>query len=214
MQPAYCDFQSDPPFVWTLVESFTRQLGRYTSKLPGAINFRKPYYYNAPYNECSPQFKAYRLGKATMTSIADAPRTTHWRATCNFGNKTSFPMNHRDYMRASMCRYNIMKIYSAGPGCYFIDYVNVRGYTCRKCQLPIFVSPSYHMTFISSRATDYCQRWVFPSPYHTSPQECNFGLFNGYNTKHECSATKLSTTNYWFGGVYQPATKLVNYHLL
>ncbi|EDV21788.1 uncharacterized protein TRIADDRAFT_59872 [Trichoplax adhaerens] len=214
LTPVYCDFQSDPPYVWTLVESFTRNRGIQTSKLPESINFRKPYYYNYPYNECTPQFQAYRLSHASMKSIYDSPRTTHWRATCNFDKKKKYPISHRDYMRVENCRYNIMAIYNAQPGCYIVDYVNVRGYTCKMCQLPIYVSPSYHVTFLSSRTYSYCQKWKFPSEYGFNPPESNFGYFSQYSIDHECSSSKDATTNYWFGGVYQPESKLISYKLL
>ncbi|EDV21789.1 hypothetical protein TrispH2_000461 [Trichoplax sp. H2] len=214
VQPVYCDFQSDPPFVWTLVESFTRTRGVYTSKIPGSISFHKPYYYNYPYNDCSPQFKAYRLNRPTMMSIYKAPRTTHWRATCNFDKIKKYPMSHKDYIRNSICRYDILNIYSAQPGCYFVDYLNVRGHTCRNCQVPIYVAPSYHVNFMSSRSYYYCQKWKFPSEFTFNPPESNFGYYYRYSVEHECTSSKDATTNYWFGGIYQPSNKLINYSLL
>ena len=149
-----------------------------------------------------------------MASIANSRRTTHWRVTCNFQDVKSYPISHRDYWRNSMCRYNIMTIYRTVFGCYWTDYINVRGYTCRNCLLAMYATPGAHMHFQSSTSLNHCHRYVFPSPYKTNPTECNFGHFHTYNTKHACSATKDSTSNWWFGGVYQPQTKLINSVLL
>ncbi|EDV18783.1 uncharacterized protein TRIADDRAFT_62745 [Trichoplax adhaerens] len=204
---AYCDFKSDAPFVWTLIESFDRNIGVYGSKLPNAWRFQRSYTVNAPYNENNPaHWSAFRMSLANMRTINSINTTTHWRATCNFNEyaqNLTKDIERNDYMRNNICDLNIVYLYSFG--CHQFDYVIVRGNACVRCYFPFWASTSYHPTFLASHTTKYCGRYKFPGAV-PSHQESDFGHYNGYSTKHTCSSYGSSTANWWLGGLYEPQT--------
>lgn len=208
----YCDFNSEPPFVWTLVESFSREIGSWESKLPGHGNFQRPYRYNYPYSQCRPdQWKSFRLSQPYMASIWAARTTNYWRATCNFdlhAKQLKFDFNHTDYMRVLKCRLNMMTYYSGTP-CIYMDYLNIRGIACRKCSVPMWFAPTQHPNVISSLTQNYCQRIKFPG-FAGLPYEYNFGMYNGFNRDFSCTKYPESTTNWWFGDIYVPTNRFTN----
>ena len=208
----YCDFNSEPPFVWTLIESFSRDIGSYRSTVPGHEHFQPPFRYNYPYSQCRPdQWKAFRLSQPYMASIWNARTTNYWRATCNFdllAKEVKFVFNHTDYMRVQKCRLNMMTYYSGRP-CIWMDYLNIRGHTCRKCYVPMWFGPKSHPSVVLSLTQNYCGSVKFPG-YAGSPNEYNFGTYNGYNRDFSCTTYPDSTTNWWFGDMYIPTNRFTN----
>lgn len=208
----YCDFNSEPPFVWTLIESFSREMGKWSSTLPGHQNFQRAFTINAPFNECRPdQWKAFRLSLNKMKSIYFARSTSHWRATCNFdlyAKELKYVFNRTDYIRTNLCHLRLQKGYSGRP-CAWIDYVNIRGYSCRKCLIPMWFPTNQHVCTISSLTQNYCQKIKFPN-YAGMPHEYNFGTYNGYNRQFSCTTYPQSTTNWWYGGIYDPKLRFTN----
>ncbi|RDD37574.1 hypothetical protein TrispH2_009313 [Trichoplax sp. H2] len=204
---AYCDFKSDAPFVWTLIESFDRNIGVWGSKIPNAWHFQRPYTTNAPHNDDQPEnWSAFRMPLVRMRSINSVNTTTHWRVTCNFNDyaqNLTKDINRDDYLRNNICDLNIVYTYSFA--CHQFDYVSVRGYSCVRCYFPFWAASNYHPTFLASHTVNYCGRYKFPesSPSH---QESDFSHYNGYSTKHACSSYGSSTANWWLGGLYEPQT--------
>ncbi|EDV21000.1 uncharacterized protein TRIADDRAFT_60639 [Trichoplax adhaerens] len=129
----FCDFHSDPGFVWTLVESLSLTNSR-------KAKYRKSFDYNAPTPSCTRiNWQEYRLSTATMKSIKNARGSTHYRATCNFNpDDIKGIRNHRDYLRVSSCNYQWFFKSSKAYHCTKVDYVNIRGHTCRQCSIPIW----------------------------------------------------------------------------
>ncbi|EDV21794.1 uncharacterized protein TRIADDRAFT_59878 [Trichoplax adhaerens] len=155
----YCDFNSEPPFVWTLIESFSRDMSTYRSTLPGHVNFQRPFYYNMPYSQCRPdQWQHYRLSKRP---------------------------------------------------CVQMDYINIRGTACRRCQIPMWFATTNHPSVISSLTQNYCGHVKFPNAAG-SPYEYNFGMYNGYNREFSCTRSGESSTNWSFGDIYIPTNHFAN----
>ncbi|EDV21791.1 hypothetical protein TrispH2_000463 [Trichoplax sp. H2] len=203
LHTVYCDFNSDKPFVWTLIESFSRKAGKRYSNVKYRLHFQRPFTINYPYNECRPdQFQAYRASKAVMQLIRHSQTTTHWRATCNFdqyamGKVSTF--GHRDYVRAHLCRLDMSTFYSSGGGCYEMDYINIGGHACEKCTVPFYSNNGMHPGIMSSISPTRCSKMNF-GPFEA--QAYNWGFYNIIHEKFSCLATEHSTTNWWFGGIY------------
>ncbi|RDD39154.1 hypothetical protein TrispH2_008131 [Trichoplax sp. H2] len=187
----YCDFESDKGFAWTLVESLSLVKAK-TSK------YQKNFYYDEESDVCTVNWAEYRLSKSKMLSIYQTPGSDYVRATCNFNAGIDGGLiDHRDYFRVATCRYNIFTI-SNSFGCISLDYFNVRGYSCRKCSVPVYYGRSNYHTFIDvSRATQSCSRLKIPE---TINNEEAFGRYRTVNPKFRCSTNSTSTTNWWFGG--------------
>ncbi|EDV21790.1 hypothetical protein TrispH2_000462 [Trichoplax sp. H2] len=203
LHTVYCDFNSEKPYVWTLIESFSRKMGMYRSEEKGHYHFQRPFTTDYAYSECRPDnFQAYRTSLAARRLIYGSQTTTHWRATCNFdlyAMGIDKKMSHRDYVRGSMCSLNIMTLGSSGGSCYYADYMNIHGHSCSHCSMPFYASGSTHLSLISSQSPNRCGRIRFG---HTVKNEYNWGTYVNYNEKFRCTATPESTTNWWLGGVY------------
>ena len=68
---SYCDFDSEPGKVWTLIESFSLE--------NKAFYKRQPFYFNFPRNETRFNWNDYRVSYQAMVNIRD--NSTHWRVT-------------------------------------------------------------------------------------------------------------------------------------
>ncbi|EDV25804.1 uncharacterized protein TRIADDRAFT_63826 [Trichoplax adhaerens] len=190
---AFCDFQSDPGFAWTLIESLSRTNAATTT-------FRKSFYYNVPSNECTPNWSNYRLSKAKMSALKQAASSTHFRATCNFDNQNEKGLaNRRDYIRVSFCAYN--SFFSARNAwiCAVVDYINIRGYSCSKCNIPFYSYSNYHLFVDLPQAKVSCGRFNVPD---VKSGEDIFGNYVHYHPKFSCTMNSTSTTNWWIGGAF------------
>ncbi|EDV20714.1 uncharacterized protein TRIADDRAFT_60661 [Trichoplax adhaerens] len=197
----YCDFESDTPFVWTLIESFSLQEAQKTAN-------RKGVYVNHPIGECILSWSAFRLSRLRMDTIISSYGTTHYRTTCNFNyvNGTGLA-NRRDYLRGEICRrsyfHSTWALNRYGQPtyiCNYVDYVNVRGTTCRKCTVP-FVRPtsSVHEHIDLSIAASHCSKFT---PTDSISNEDVFGHYGNANPLFSCTSNVNSTTNWWLGGAY------------
>ncbi|EDV25323.1 hypothetical protein TrispH2_001770 [Trichoplax sp. H2] len=189
----YCDFESEPPFVWTLIESFSLEEGQKT------IN-RKGFVENHPVGECHLSWAAFRLSKIRMDTVFGSYGSTHYRATCNFNvvNGTGL-VNRVDYMRGEFCHNTyIFKSYGAYL-CRVVDYVNIRGHVCRKCTLPFYATTTYHNHIDLTYSASHCSKFAVPDAI---TNEDVFGQYSNSNPLFSCVANKNSTTNWWIGGAY------------
>ncbi|EDV25805.1 uncharacterized protein TRIADDRAFT_55268 [Trichoplax adhaerens] len=190
---AFCDFQSDPGFAWTLIESLSTTSAR-------SSKFRKSFSFNVPSNECTPNWTGYRLSKSKMTAIKSSASSTHFRATCNFNGQSQKGLQNRDdYLRVSLCAYNYLLSTRNVWTCAIVDYINVRGHSCTKCSIPFYSSNAYHLFIHLPTSKSSCARFTVPEMI---TNEDAFGFYHNVNIKFSCTANSTSTTNWWIGGGY------------
>ena len=181
---AYCDFDSEPNFAWTLIMSYsfrTRDIFK-----------GKPFYlYDMEFSQDSHQWDGYRLSLPRMQSIRNS--STHWRATCNFATRVT--MDHRDYIRTSFVNTDFLVTPDADR-CIRYELVDIRGISCRNCTVYSPYSPEfdYH---IDSWWGNFCDFTARPGGIE---DEDNFGYYGTWNNAFGCSSTEFSTTEYWIGG--------------
>ena len=191
---AFCDFQSDPGYAWTLIESLSLTYAQ-------SASFRKSFQYNVPSNECTPNWSKYRLSITKMKSIQNTASSTHFRATCNFnGDSEKGLQNRRDYVRVSFCAYPYFLIARSSWTCAVVDYINIHGTSCSKCSIPLYsYSSSYHLYIDLSQAKVNCGRFNVSSAING---EDVFGSYGTVNNQFSCGRSSSSTTNWWIGGTY------------
>ncbi|RDD39908.1 Neurogenic locus notch-like protein 1 [Trichoplax sp. H2] len=189
----YCDFESEPGYAWTLIESFSRFNAQISQ-----IN--KGFAYSDGFNSDSPRYRwqGYRMTLDQMWQLYQVNRRLTvkpmWRATCNFNpndDRNHYPKT--DYLRGLFDILNILKYNSLGD-CYLVDSVNIRSFGCRQCMVPFWSSNDVHLHIDSSRQC--CTRHF----YDSVESEDNFGYYHPYSTAFSCTATFNSTTNWWIGG--------------
>lgn len=185
--------QSDPGFAWTLIESLSLANQRINK-------FRKSFYFDVPNQDCSPNWSSYRLSKSKMVALNAASTSTHFRATCNFNASSKIGLqSYRDYLKVSFCAYNQFLSFPNKYLCVIVDYINIRGYSCSKCSIPIFSNHNHHLFIYNEKTRTMCGRVQFPNAV---VHENNFGYYEDYNTRFSCSAKPTSTTIWWIGGTY------------
>lgn len=187
----FCDFTSDPSFVWTLVGSLSFNEAR---KKENRVGF----YYNAPINECfATNISNFRLPKSRMEGIYQAPTTNYVRATCNFDFEES-QAGYKECIRFLTCPYSILQ--SSLSYCIKADYIKIFNYSCRGCYLYLSGGRTSHPFFW----THYCSR-KSPDLLKVMPKNGNLQYFGNYATfssKFSCTNKPDSLTNWWFGGTY------------
>ena len=185
----YCDFSSEPGFVWTLIQS---------QSLANKASFQfKPFYLtDEPISEDVPNWDAYRLSLSHMKFIRS--HTTHWRATCNFPTDV---FDFRDYLRSNFDNFDLLDASSDGKGkCMEYEFLNIRGIECSNCTAATWyglynkVYISYHID--SSYNPQGCE---FDAKSGSVDSEDNFGHYYHTNTNFRCTASPTSTTQIWFG---------------
>ncbi|RDD45514.1 hypothetical protein TrispH2_003506 [Trichoplax sp. H2] len=189
---SFCDFESEPPFVWTLIESMTLENAQ-------KAQHNKGFSVNIPLGECHTSMSLFRLPSHHMSSVLSSYGSTHYRSTCNFNIIEGTGLaNRRDYIRFSACR-GASTLSNINGGCVEVDYINIRGQSCRKCQMPFYASSSHHLHIDLSAATTTCSRFGFTN---FVANEDVFGYYNSHNPTFSCTANKNSTTAWWIGGAY------------
>ena len=186
----YCDFSSEPGFVWTLIQS--------QSLANKALFQFKPFYLtDEPISEDVPNWDAYRLSLSHMKFIRS--HTTHWRATCNFPTDV---FDFRDYFRAIFNNFDLLDAstnYGYGI-CREYEFLNIRGIECSNCTAATWyglinkVHLSYHID--SSVNPQGCE---FDAKNGSVASEDNFGHYDKTNPNFRCTASPISTTQFWFG---------------
>ncbi|RDD46111.1 hypothetical protein TrispH2_001769 [Trichoplax sp. H2] len=90
---SYSDFESEPPFVWTLIESLS-------FKNYKDVTYHRGFPVDAPFSECNSSWALFRLSAAKMSSIIAAYGSVHFPAICNFNPNIGTRLkNRRDYSR-------------------------------------------------------------------------------------------------------------------
>ncbi|XP_031561509.1 uncharacterized protein LOC116297426 [Actinia tenebrosa] len=174
----YCDFTSEPDYVWTLVESF-----EYSKKMN---YFYWKLFEDHPVNESSPNWVNYRLSLEDMTHIRT--NATHWRVTCNF---ESADFSNSDYVRVDMKTLDLLQQISTT--CHQPDFLRLQGTTCTGNCKTLYRHDKYHPYFAPCLYNN-C-KFVGCSG-HTYEA---FGAYEVVNRLHHCSSSPKSTTNWWIG---------------
>ena len=180
----YCDMTSEPGSAWTLVMSFALK-----NKLTNSMN-DKALLQNVPINEQSPNWGIYRMSHSQMNYLKS--QSTHWRATCSYPTNK---VDYRDYVRAKFSDFDVLAF--AGSGiCKKVEFINIRGHQCAQCTSKWWHVLNTYMAHIDSSSSG-CQ---LDARTGSISSEDNFGHYRSINKKFRCTASRLSTTNWWFGG--------------
>ena len=180
----YCDFQSEPGSAWTLVTSWSQGYKNLPPFKTASLTE------NAPVNEKSPNWVAYRLSKNTMAAIKS--HSSHWRATC-YMNQYTF--SYRDYVRGKINDFDIMT-YLGGGQCKKVEYINIRGHVGYQTTVPFWQMKDVSILHIDSSY----KTCTFGGTPDAAQSEDNFGYYLDTNTNFACTADPNATTQYWFGG--------------
>ena len=182
--PVYCDFDSEPGYVWTLIQSFSL-----------ANNYQfKDYRFGVdhPVNEDGGMvnWDAYRLSLSRMQSIVDA--STLLRATCNFPDDG---LVYTDYARAKLKGHDLFGDWGHWVGhCRTYEVVNIRGIECQDCTAATWQTPGAWQ--IDSATSIGCE---FDGSIGAVGSEDNFGYYYYTNPDFRCSSNQDSTTQQWIG---------------
>ena len=124
-----------------------------------------------------------------------AKQSTHWRATCRY--ETDGVM-YRDYMRTSLANFNIMNIPAPiSAKCYQFEIINIRGYECVSCTVPLWNKKSVSSLHTNS-SRNVCQ--FNGNRGDVADNEDNFGNYGNFNPNFRCTSSPNSTTQFWIGG--------------
>ena len=180
----YCDFTSEPSFIWTLVESF-KKINK------GAFN--EDFLADLPIRPNDPQFSEHRLSLSARTHLLSF--ATHIRATCEFDKGFSYT----DYLRGK-----VNDIYLVGGGrCTPFERINIRGIECSDCKARYYGVSGEHNHIASAQGQecgcDNCVPWV-----NSVGSEDSFGLYHSSNPNHRCVQNDHATTQWWLGVQVSP----------
>ena len=142
-------------------------------------------------------WSSYRLSLADMKLTR--AHSTHWRATCDF---QTIGIDFRDYFRALLDDYDVMAAPALPVSCKRYEFINIRGNQCINCT-------AFTMTITSATPCVVSYQTSLPCDLDGKPNggkfaEMNFGFYTIVNPAFRCSATKDSTTQYWFGKMWTP----------
>ena len=182
---SYCDFDSEPGKVWTLIESFSLE--------NKAFYKRKPFYFNVPRNETRFNWNDYRVSYQAMVNIRD--NSTHWRVTCNFLSG----LNFTDYARTTLQDTDILTFVNQ-DSCQKYEYISVRGRSCTDCSGMLVQRDNEHMHTDSYWSRRNGCSWD-PSTGALMGED-NFGFYDITNSQHKCTENSFSTTQWWLGAEF------------
>ena len=179
----YCDFSSEPGWIWTLVisQSFAnREMPEFKST---------PFFEDSPVSEDNPNWKAYRLSLEKMKDLRS--QSTHCRVTCSF---PTYGVDYTDYVRANFSEFD--PILTTGKRiCKRVEYMNVRGHECSGCTSAWWQVANGFLHHDSSFAL--CE---FKETPGSVSGEDNFGSYGSTNPNFRCTMTSQeASTNHWFG---------------
>ena len=177
-----CDFASESGWVWTLVMSQSHK-NRAMPELRST-----PLHTDAPTNENTPNWAAYRLSLDRMKALQS--ENTHWRVTCSF---PAHGVDYRDYVGANFTELDPLTFQGVGI-CKKTEYMNVRGHDCTGCTSAWWQGKDVMIHHDSSH--NKCE---FGSTPGAVASEDNFGYYRETNPSFRCSSSDDSTTNNWFG---------------
>lgn len=192
----YCDFHSQPGFVWTLIESFAfADMLKYQAKA---------FVRDFPINQDTFNWTDYRLSRSVMLHIRS--NSTLFRATCKYDTDG---LVMRDYIRGLLTNFDIM-MHANGTVCAHVQYINVRGINCTECTSHLRQTTLVHAHVNSGYGVHIGCQWdgsqgMMTITYQTATgnsivYDLNFGsYYDPVNPAHRCSSSPSSTTQWWLG---------------
>ena len=183
----YCDFQSQPGFVWTLIESFAlAEKDRYVYK-SFTLDF--------PVNQESLNWRDYRLSRSVMQHLKS--NATLWRATCRYDTDG---LVTTDYIRGLLTNTDILT-YVSDSKCAHVQHINVRGISCSECTAHFYQSALSHAFVDSGYGISLGCQWDgrVGAVESLGSWDDNFGKYGTINLEHRCSSSSASTTQWWLG---------------
>ena len=187
----FCHFSPDrnitnETIAWTLVQSF---------KLGNKSEFQRSFTLDHPKKPETPNWTFYRLSKSRMEFIQRD--SSKWRMTCRFETDG---LIYTDYMEGLKTQVDILQYTSAA--CKEVEFINVRGYECRKCTaflkqdgdtLAFHHKPRRSGTDCTFKPEEYTNCG------NANGNEFSFGQYKCVNPAHRCSMNSSSTTQTWLG---------------
>lgn len=198
----YCDMDSEPGFIWTLVQSFSLENAdifrgkRFGINLPLNFDSQSSTSVESSSSGSGVDWMIYRMPLLQMQSLAD--HSTHLRATCNF---PTHGLKKTDYARAKLKNHDFFGTFSYQ--CLHYEYINIRGISCENC-----TAATKQRNFSSWTINSYRSKTEFGCDLDGSPgvngNEHNFGQYrlDATNSAHRCSSSSASTTQHWLGSVF------------
>ena len=189
----YCDLQSEPGFVWALIQSFS---------IANKATFKdKGFGTDFPVNDNNDNkdWNSYRLSLARMQSLFQY--STHLRVTCNFPTDG---LRYTDYVLAVLrAGHDIFGNWN--QDCKLFEYINIRGIHCSNCTADTRMESDKAWFVNSFKSKD--KGCDFDGSSGAVDGENNFGMYHSgaINTNHRCSSSSSSTTQYWFGVKHEQA---------
>lgn len=187
----FCDFTSEPGFVWTLIESF---------EFSKHLDYKaKPFTADYPVNPIAPQWSNYRLSRSVMLHIKSY--STLWRATCKYNTDG---LSKRDYMKALLKNMDILTY--SGAVCAHVQHIDIRGINCKECTT-IFHQVSSRHPYVDCGYGRPNMGCTFDASSGGVREvrngwwnwDDNFGYYDVRNPNHRCSSSSSSTTQWWLG---------------
>lgn len=184
----FCDFTSEPGFVWTLIESF-----EFSKRLD---YMDKPFTADYPVNIPSPQWNNYRLSRPVMLHVKNYSKL--WRATCKYDTDG---LSKRDYMKALLEKMDILS--HSGVVCAHVQHIDIRGINCKECTTFFYQGSTRH-PYVDcgwGRPNLGCTFDARSGGVHDAygNWDDNFGYYIVHNPNHRCSSSSSSTTQWWLG---------------
>lgn len=159
----YCDMESEPGFVWALIQSFSLANKDIFEEKGFSVDF------SVTQGGNDVDLNSYRLSLSQIQSIASYP--THLRATCNYPTEG---LQYTDYARTKLESHDIFGNWD--DICRLYDYINVRGNECTNCTALTKQSPGRAWTVKSYKSRDWgCE---FEGSPAASGNENNFGKYH------------------------------------
>ena len=191
---AYCNFNYDQNYSFTLIESGSRVNMSSTSILA-----EEPFYTNQTYsmnNVDTARFSAYRLSLSWMKYLQS--KSDYLFATCNFNtqftrdwvliNLNNLPDDENPFEKK--LNYKCVEVVS----------VNIRGNTCTNNTIIFYQWNAGHLEIDTSDETNSqeCGCWSYFVDGSVDSED-NFGYYDHFNTNFSCTHKNTSTTNWWLG---------------
>ena len=187
----FCDFNDTAMMAWTLIQSH---------ELQNTDLMRVPLYENAPVNENTPSWKAFRLSLPIMQSIqADSVKM---RLTCNYDQDG---VVYRDYAVALLTDIAVLSY--QGRKCLKYEYIDIRGQHCSSCTAHTRQGKPSTAFHIDVNNTHGSRCNLYPTGIKFCDDdlsEDNFGYYRCTNPLHRCTAANTSTSQIWLGAPFQP----------
>eukprot|EP01084_Bolivina_argentea_P054467 99882_1 len=183
-------YDSSTVFIGTLIESYWRS--------NGVNEYSNKSYYNNyasyPYNlSLGLSVGSYRWNKSKILSLRSSINNSQILATCNFN------MNLTDNYIIVPFYQEFLTTVTIENTCINITKATIRGHSCSgsNATAQIFSQTNKYHLHLDSSKCDGCSCCEWNNDSITN--EDDFGYYVNINNLFPCTATDISTTNWWVG---------------